>query len=189
MDKINLAVIGLGSVAQMVHLPNLMKINGAVVSAVAEVNRNRLNSVSEKYKINNRFTDYKDLLNNSDVDAVIITTPTHFHKQIAIDCLNAGKDVLVEKPLTRNVSEAEEILECAKRNNRKLMVGMNLRYRPDSMLIKSLIDAGEIGEPYYIKCGWIRNRSSSEKWFNRREQAGGGVILDLGITIKDFLFF
>ncbi len=185
MDKINLAVIGLGSVAQMVHLPNLMKINGAVVSAVAEVNRNRLNSVSEKYKINNRFTDYKDLLNNSDVDAVIITTPTHFHKQIAIDCLNAGKDVLVEKPLTRNVSEADEILECAKRNNRKLMVGMNLRYRPDSMLIKSLIDAGEIGEPYYIKCGWIRNRSSSEKWFNRREQAGGGVILDLGINLVD----
>ena len=185
MDKINIAVIGLGSVAQMVHLPNLMKINGALVSGVAEVNRNRLNSVSEKYKINNRFTDYKDLLNNSDVDAVIITTPTHLHKQIAIDCLNAGKDVLVEKPLSRSTSEAVEIVECAKKNNRKLMVGMNLRYRPDSMLIRSLIDSGEIGEPYYMKCGWIRNRSSSEKWFNRREEAGGGVILDLGINLVD----
>jgi len=48
------------------------------------------------------------------------------------------------------------------------------------MLIRSLIDAGEIGDPFYIKCGWIRKQSSSEKWFNRREEAGGGVILDLG---------
>jgi len=155
------------------------------VTAVAEINKNRLNSVAEKYNIKKRFTDYKELLNNTNVDAVIITTPTHLHKQIAIDCLNAGKDVLVEKPLARNSSEGVEIFECAKKNKRKLMVGMNLRYRPDSMLIRSLIDAGEIGEPYYIKCGWIRNRSSSEKWFNRREEAGGGVILDLGINLAD----
>jgi predicted dehydrogenase len=65
------------------------------------------------------------------------------------------------------------------------MVGMNLRYRPDSMLIRSLIDAGEIGDPYYIKCGWIRKQSSSEKWFTKREEAGGGVILDLGINLID----
>jgi predicted dehydrogenase len=53
------------------------------------------------------------------------------------------------------------------------------------MLIRSLIDAGEVGNPFYIKCGWIRKQSSSEKWFNKREEAGGGVILDLGINLVD----
>jgi len=104
---------------------------------------------------------------------------------MVIDCLSAGKDVLVEKPLARNSSDGIEIIECAKKHNRKLMVGMNLRYRPDSMLIRSLIDAGEIGNPFYIKCGWIRKQSSSEKWFTKREEAGGGVILDLGVNLID----
>ena len=185
MEKTRVAVIGLGSVAQLVHLPNLLKIKNAVVTAVAEINKNRLHSVADKYDIKRRYTDYTQLLSNDDTDAVIISTPTHLHKQMAIDSLNAGKDVLVEKPLARNSNEGIEILECAKKNNKKLMVGMNLRYRPDSMLIRSLIDAGEIGDPFYIKCGWIRKQSSSEKWFSKREEAGGGVILDLAINLVD----
>lgn len=185
MDKTRVAVIGLGSVAQLVHLPNLLKIKNAEITAVAEINRGRLHSVADKFNVPKRYTDYSELLKNNDTDAVIISTPTHLHKQIAIDCLNAGKDVLVEKPLARNSSEGQEVIECANKNNRKLMVGMNLRYRPDSMLIRSLIDAGEIGDPFYIKCGWIRKQSSSERWFNKREEAGGGVILDLGINLVD----
>jgi predicted dehydrogenase len=185
MDKTRVAVIGLGSVAQLVHLPNLVKIKNAEITALAEINKSRLNSVADKYKIIKRSTDYTQLLDDENIDAVIITTPTHLHKQVAIDCLTAGKDVLVEKPLARNSSEGIEVIECAQKNNRKLMVGMNLRYRPDSMLIRSLIDAGEIGDPFYIKCGWIRKQSSSERWFNKREEAGGGVILDLGINLID----
>ena len=185
MDKTSIAVIGLGSVAQLVHLPNLMKIKNAEVTAVAEKNNNRLHTVADKYGIKKRYNDYTQLLKNEEVSAIIISTPTHLHKQMAIDCLNSGRDVLVEKPLAINSKEAEEILACAEKNNRKLMVGMNLRYRPDSMLIRSLIDADEIGDPFYIKCGWIRKQSSSEKWFSKREQAGGGVILDLGINLVD----
>jgi len=185
MEKTRVAVIGLGSVAQMVHLPNLMKIKNSEISSVAEISKSRLNQVADKFNIKNRYRDYNDLLTDDQTDAVIISTPTHLHKQIAIDCLNAGKDVLVEKPLARNSIEGKEVVECAKKNKRKLMIGMNLRYRPDSMLIRSLINAGEIGVPYYIKCGWIRKQSSSEKWFTKREEAGGGVILDLGINLVD----
>lgn len=185
MEKTRIAVIGLGSVAQLVHIPNLLKIKNVEITAVAEINKSRLNTVAEKYGIKKRFTDYSQLLNNNETDAVIISTPTHLHKQIAIDCLSAGKDVLVEKPLARNSDEGKEIIDCAKKYKRKLMVGMNLRYRPDSMLIRSLIDAGEIGIPFYVKCGWVRKQSSSEKWFTKREEAGGGVILDLGINLVD----
>jgi len=185
MEKTRVAVIGLGGAAQLVHLPNLVKISNANITALSEINRNRLNTVADKFGVKNRFNDYTDMLNKADVDAVIIATPTNLHKQMAVDCLNAGKHVLVEKPLALNYTEGKEIVEAAIRNVKKLMVGMNLRYRPDSMLLRTLIDAGEIGEPYYIKCGWIRKQSSSEKWFHKREEAGGGVILDLGIHLAD----
>jgi predicted dehydrogenase len=185
MEKTKIGVIGLGGVAQLVHLPNLVKLPNAEVSAVAEINKNRLLTISDKFNIKQTFSNYKDLLEKSDVDAVIVATPTSTHAEISIDCLNAGKDVLVEKPLSRTHTEAKKIVDVAKKNKRILMVGMNLRYRPDTMLLRSFINSNEIGDPFYIKCGWIRKQSSSEKWFTKKEQSGGGVIIDLGIHLLD----
>ncbi len=185
MEKVNLGVIGLGSIAQLIHLPNVSKLNDATLTAVSELKKNRLNLISDKFSVQNRYTDYKQMLENKDIHAVIIATPTHTHKDIAIDCLVAGKDILVEKPLARTYAEAKEIVDTAKKYKRKLMVGMNLRYRPDTMLLRSIINSSEIGEPFYAKCGWIRNRSSEEKWFTKKEEAGGGVIIDLGIHLLD----
>ncbi|HDZ59134.1 MAG TPA: Gfo/Idh/MocA family oxidoreductase, partial [Ignavibacteriales bacterium] len=87
--------------------------------------------------------------------------------------------------IARNYHEALSMVETAKKEKRKLMVGMNLRYRPDTMLMKTMIDSGEIGDPFYAKALWIRRQSSSEKWFSKREETGGGVILDLGIHLLD----
>jgi len=185
MEKVKIGVIGLGGVAQLVHLPNFAKIPNAELTAVAEVNRNRLLTISDKFNVKQRFSNHSDLLEKSDVEAVIIATPTSTHKDIAIDCLNAGKDVLIEKPMARTYAEAKQIVDAAKKNKRKLMVGMNLRYRPDTMLLRSFINSNEIGEPFYVKCGWIRKQSSSEKWFTKKEESGGGVIIDLGIHIMD----
>jgi predicted dehydrogenase len=189
MEKIKIGVIGLGGVAQLVHLPNLNKLPNAEISAVAETNRNRLQTISDKFKIDKRYTNYKDLLEKNEIDAVIIATPTSTHKDIAIDCLQAGKDVLVEKPLARTYQEAKQVYDVAKKTKRKLMVGMNLRYRPDTMLLRSMLTANEIGDPFYVKCGWIRQQSSSEKWFTKKEESGGGVIIDLGIHLLDLVLW
>lgn len=184
-DQTKIAVIGLGGVAQLIHLPNLLKMSNASVTAVAELNKNRLNAVADKFNIKERYTDYKELLSKDDCDAVIIATPTNTHKDVAINCLNARKHVLVEKPLARTYSEAKLISAVAKKNKKKLMVGMNLRFRPDAMLLRSLLNSGEIGEPFYVKCGWIRRQSSAQKWFTRKTESGGGVIFDLGILLLD----
>lgn len=185
MPKIKIGVIGLGSIAQLVHLPNLTKLDNAEVVAVSEIKKNRLNTIADKFGINHRFSDYREMLENADLDAVIISTPTNTHKDIAIDCLNADKDVLVEKPLARTFAEAKAVVDTARKNKKKLMVGMNLRYRPDTMLLRSIVSSGEIGEPFYAKCGWVRRQSSEEKWFTKKEEAGGGVIIDLGIHLLD----
>jgi predicted dehydrogenase len=185
MDEVKVAIIGLGSVAQLVHLPNLSKIKSVKLQSVAEVKASRRRAIAEKFNIPENYKDHKELLEKSDVDTVIITTPTGSHKDIAIDCLNAKKDVLVEKPIARTYKEASAIVQAAKKNKKKLMAGMNLRFRPDTLLLKSLIQSGEIGDPFYAKAVWIRRQSSEEKWFMRREEAGGGVILDLGISLLD----
>ncbi len=185
MTKVKIGVIGLGSIAQLVHLPNLSKLNNAVVTAVAEINKNRLNTIGDKFNITQRFRDYKEMLEKADIDAVIITTPTSSHKEIAIDCLKAKKDILIEKPLARSHAEAKQIMTTARKFDKKVMVGMNLRYRPDAMLLRSLLNSGEIGDPFYVKSSWIRRQSSSEEWFTKKEESGGGVIIDLGILLLD----
>ncbi|HEX9252205.1 MAG TPA: Gfo/Idh/MocA family oxidoreductase [Ignavibacteriaceae bacterium] len=185
MEKVKIGVIGLGGVAQLVHLPNFAKIPNAELTAVAETNKNRLLTISDKFNVKQRYSNYKDMLEKSDIQAVIIATPTSTHKDIAIDCFKAGKDVLIEKPMARTYQEAKQIFEAAKKSKKILMVGMNLRYRPDTMLLRSFINSNEIGEPFYVKCGWIRKQSSSEKWFTKKEESGGGVITDLGIHIMD----
>ncbi len=185
MIKTKVSVIGLGGIAQVVHLPYLAKLSNVELSAVAEVNKNRLNTLADKFNIKDRYEDYKELLTNSDANTVIIATPTGTHKDVSIDCLKSGKDILVEKPLARTLQETKQINDAAKKYKRKVMVGMNLRYRPDAMILKSILSSGEIGEPFYIKCGWLRRQSSSQKWFTRKEVSGGGVILDLGILLLD----
>jgi predicted dehydrogenase len=185
MSRTRIAVIGLGGVAQVVHLPILSKFYDAEVVAVSEINRNRLRTVAEKFSISEQYTDYREMLQKSDIDAVIIATPTSTHRQIAEDCLNAGKDVLVEKPLARTYDEAVPIVEAARKNQRKIMVGMNLRYRPDAMILKSILNSGELGAPFYVKSSWIRRQSSTENWFTKEEESGGGVIIDLGILLLD----
>jgi len=185
MEPVRVAIIGLGGVAQIVHLPNLSKIKNAEIKSVAEIKKSRLNAVAEKFNVKERYKDYRELLEKSDIEAVIVATPTSLHKEIVIDCLNAKKDVLVEKPMARTFAEADAMVEAAKKNKCKLMVGMNLRFRPDTMLLKTFINSGEIGEPFYARATWVRQQSSDEKWFTKKEEAGGGVIFDLGISLLD----
>lgn len=180
-----IAVVGLGGIAQLVHLPILAKLKDVTIAAVAEINKNRLDTVAGKYNIKQKYSDYTKLLVEADFDAAIIATPTNTHYQIAADFLKAKKNLLIEKPMTPTLKEARKIDELAKQNKCKVMTGMNLRFRPDAMLLKSLLNSSELGELFYIRCGWLRKQSSAEKWFLKKSEAGGGVITDLGINLFD----
>lgn len=185
MQKLKLGLIGLGGISQLIHLPVLKKFKDVEISAVAEINKSRLETVANKFNVKNRFQDYKEMLDTAELDAVIIATPTNSHKQVSIDCLKAGKHIFVEKPIARRYDEAVAIHEEAKKNKRNVMVGMNHRFRPDAMLLKSLIKNGELGDLYFLKTSWAREQSSREKWMLKKDESGGGVILDLGIVLLD----
>jgi predicted dehydrogenase len=185
MEKTRIGVIGLGGIAQLVHLPILSKLDNVEIAGIAEINKNRLKLIGEKFSIPNQYTNYLEMLEKQNPDAVVIATPTNTHAVIALDCIKAIKHILIEKPVARNIKEAKEIYSAAKRNKTIAMVGMNLRFRPDAMLMKSLINSGELGDLFYIKCGWLRKQSSEQKWFMNKNKSGGGVIIDLGIVLLD----
>jgi predicted dehydrogenase len=91
----------------------------------------------------------------------------------------------VEKPIARHYAEAIEMAEAAKETKRKLMVGMNHRFRPDTMILKSFIEGKELGKVYYTRTGWLRRRTSDSTWVTQKEKSGGGAFIDLGIMMLD----
>lgn len=185
MEKTRVGVIGLGSIAQLVHLPILSKLENVELAALCEINKNRLNTIAEKFPYAKKYSNYLEMLSKEGLDAVIIATPTDTHSEIAINCLKSNVNVLIEKPIALNYNEAKEINSTAKKYKKIVMVGMNLRFRPDAMLMKSFLSSGELGELFYIKCSWIRKKSSAQKWFLNKKHSGGGVIIDLGILLVD----
>jgi predicted dehydrogenase len=186
MEKIKLGIIGLGGIAQIIHLPILSKMNGVEIAAVSESDSQKCKKIATKYGIRKYYRDSSEMLSESpDLHAVIIAAPTNLHRNIAIECLEAGKDILIEKPIARNHKEAKDIVESAKKNKRRVMVAMNNRFRNDMMMQRTFTKAREIGEIFYIKTGWVKPQSSNQKWILEKEKAGGGVFLDNGIAMLD----
>ena len=124
--------------------------------------------------------DYRQILDDSEIQAVSIATPSKTHYQIAKEFMEAGKDVLVEKPMTMNVTEAEELVNIATRTNRILMTGHVFRYHPAVQELKHRIDAGELGA--------IQNIISYRLSFGVPRQ-DMGVIYALGIHELDMFCY
>jgi predicted dehydrogenase len=188
MDKIKIALVGCGNVGQVVHLPILEKMADVQIAAVVDPDKRKAQAVAARSNIPATFTSLEALLASpiaDDLQAIDICTPTDTHRPLAIAAMQAGKDVLVEKPIARTAKEAREMVECATKYGRKLMVGMNNRFRPDTMLLKTFIEKKELGKVFYIKSGWLKQQSSISAWQQQQEKSGGGVILDLGLVMLD----
>jgi predicted dehydrogenase len=185
MEKVKVGVVGLGWVAQLFHIPAMLKLKEAELVAVCDKDRGKARLVGEKIGVKRVYYDIRQMLQDEEMDAIVVATPTDAHLDTALAALQAGKDVLVEKPIARTWAEAVEIARAGKESKRKVMVGMNHRFRPDTMILKSFIQANELGRVYYTRAGWLRKRVSDAAWPTQKEKAGGGVMLDLGIVILD----
>jgi predicted dehydrogenase len=185
MEKVRVGIIGLGWVAQVFHLPILKSMPSVEIIAVCDRDKTRVRFIAEKFGIKTQYTDHEALLAAEDLDAVIVCTSTDAHLPVALAALQAGRDVFVEKPIARTLNEASDMAEAARKHKRKLMVGMNHRFRPDTTVLKDLVMAGELGKIYYVKAGWFKKLSSNQPWITRKDKSGGGVVLDLGIVMLD----
>lgn len=186
MKEVRIGVIGCGGISTHQHLPHYTKIPEVRLVAVCDIIESLAEGAAEKYGAEAWYTDYKELLDREDIDGVSIATPPKWHSEIAIYAAKAGKDILCEKPLARNVKEADAMVEAARNAGVKLMAGYQPRFAWSTNKIKQIIDDGWIGKPVEIL--YIHKKEGPGKpWFYDKEIAGGGIGLD-GVVYQAYLF-
>lgn len=185
MSKLKVALIGAGNIAN-VHLDSYTKNCEVEVVAICDINEQRLNETADKYGIAKRYTDLDSMLEaEKELDAADVCVWNCNHASCSIKALNAGLHVMCEKPMAFNAEQAEEMLACAKKNNKLLMVGFVCRFMDSAKVAKDFIDNGAVGDIYYAKAQYVRRHGAPGGWFCNKELAGGGPGIDLGVHPLD----
>lgn len=187
MEKVRIAVVGAGHVAQIAHIPAYSNHPDVELTAIVEDDPAKGRKVQSQFGFKSVYEDLNQMLEKEDVDAVDICTPNYLHAPMAIAALRSGRHVLCEKPMARNAREAEQMVKAADEAKRHLMVAMNNRFRDDVRILRTFIERGELGEIQMVKTGWLRrvHEWRERSWFTQMGKAGGGVLLDLGIALTD----
>jgi len=187
MEKVRVALVGVGGISQVVRIPALMKMDDVELVALCDIDEGKLGVVAEKYGINNVYFDMQQLIKSEKLDGIFICTPNTFHYPMALIALEQGIPALVEKPLALNYEQASRLVEKAEETKVALVVGMNNRFRDDAIILKDFLEKNELGKPFYVKCGWLRRwgRQPHQVWMNDRLISGGGVMMDMGIQLID----
>ena len=185
-DKLRCAVIGAGGIG-LDHLHSLATCHRAAAVAVAESSPQRAREACARHNIPRCYADYRELLEQPDIDAVVVALPNHLHASVAIEALKARKHVLLEKPMATSAKEAARILETAKTNKRTLMVAHHFRFNRHTQVARMAIDRGDLGEVYHVRAFWLRRSGIPRigSWFTQKQSAGGGSFMDLGVHLLD----
>lgn len=161
--KINVCLIGTGR-AGMIHAINFNStIHHARLIALCDPSEENLNNAQEQLNCPYTYRDYREALQNPDIDAVVIVTPTKYHKEIAIAAAKAKKHILCEKPMAMDETECQEMIDAANENNVKLQVGFMRRFDTNFRRAKEIVMAGEIGDVVMIK-SLTRGPSNPKPW-------------------------
>lgn len=187
--KIRAGVIGLG-VGQF-HVQGYTMHPDAEVTAVCDLKKDLADRTAAQYGIPNVYLDYKEMLRSGAIDAVSVCVPNDLHRVMAIDSLQAGLNVLCEKPMTTSAREGKRMFDAAQASDKVFMMQFNNRYRPDSQFLKQAIAEGELGDIYFARCGWIRRNGIPGwgSWFTDVERAGGGPLIDLAVHMLDLTIY
>jgi myo-inositol 2-dehydrogenase / D-chiro-inositol 1-dehydrogenase len=178
-DTLRVGLVGTGFMGKA-HAESYLQ-SGAEISMVASRSEANARAAAERYGARTWTTDYRELVASDIVDAVDITVPNHLHRDVALAAIDAGTPFLVEKPLARNLAEAEEILAAAREHGVIGVYAENMRFSPALEQTKSIIDQGGIGRPILFRATEIHNGPFHADWFWDAETAGGGAVIDMGI--------
>ncbi|MGH2709274.1 MAG: Gfo/Idh/MocA family protein, partial [Actinomycetota bacterium] len=176
-----------GAITQVAHLPVLKKLKTIEVQAICDTDLPKARALADRFAVKDAFDDIEELLRYEALDAVVICSPNHLHESHILAALSAKLHVLVEKPLAMSAGSAQRILRAVEKQDRVVMVGMNHRYRPDVQIVRSFVQSGELGTIESVRGSWhvFRPGRAQLGWRQRKDQAGGGAVLDLGLSILD----
>lgn len=178
VKSIKLGVIGVGKVAVERHIPSIKSLgdDGVQIFAVSDVAPGLAEKVARRNEIPHAFNDYRELLAMDEINAVSICTPTFTHAQIAIDALKAGKNVYLEKPVTLDESEINEVMEVARQSGKVFLAGSNGMLQGQMLMFKKMLDNKELGEVFTVSINRTSTRSAGDK--KRKTLKKDSIILE-----------
>ena len=185
MRKLGLCIVGCGSFAQT-FAGGIQDLAEEVELFFASRERQRAEEYRRRFNGAAAFGSYAEAAADPRVEAMYLCTPHHLHQQHAALAANAGKHILVEKPMARTMEEGQEIITAAQSSGVTLMVAENYRFMPAVRLCKELVDQGEVGELRMIQLQ-EEYPFQPDSWRSSRDFNGGGVFIDGGIHKAHFL--
>jgi predicted dehydrogenase len=182
----NVAVLGAGAIGRD-HIASFQQHPNARVIAVVDTSPERGRAAAESFRIPDLCTDYREVLRRADVHVVSIALPNYLHAPVALAALQAGKHVMLDKPMSTDARSAARLVAEARRRRRLLMVGQSQRFAPAVQTLRQLVERGVLGEVYHAKAVWLRRSGIPRigSWFTQRKFAGGGCTYDIGVHVLD----
>ncbi|PTX49147.1 putative dehydrogenase [Melghirimyces profundicolus] len=192
MKKIRVGVIGCGSIALHRHIPEYAAHPGVELIAFCDIHEGRAQAAAKRHG-GQAFTDYREMIHQTKLDAVSVCTPNADHAAASIEAMNAGLHVLCEKPMAVSREEGEAMIRASRENGVKLMIGHNQRLMPPHRKAKEILQEGSLGRVLTFRTafghggpeGWSVEGPGG--WFFRKEQAFVGAMGDLGVHKADLL--
>jgi predicted dehydrogenase len=184
VNKVKVGLIGTGFVADL-HAIAARQVSEVELLAVASPTPGKADHFARERGIPHAFTDYRDLLLLKDIELVTLALPNHFHARACIDAARAGKHVVCEKPLCRNLAEADQMIDACRQAGVLLMYAEELCFAPKYLRAKTLVDEGALGKVFLVKQSEEHFGPHSE-WFWDVDRSGGGVLLDMGCHSIEF---
>ena len=187
-----IAIIGCGRIARNAHFPAISNLEDVRIKYACDIIESKAVEAKKDFpKIENVITDYKVALADPEVEAVYVLTPNYAHYVITMDALKAGKHVFCEKPITINYALSCEMAEEAKKQNKRLAIGVCNRYHKSVEMLKEYNDEGKFGNIYHIYCSFRSFRSIPGLGgaFTDKSQSGGGVLIDWGVHFFDLIMY
>ena len=182
---LKVGIIGNGGIANS-HAHGYLDLGDRVeLAACCDINFEKAKEFAARYNIPNVYDNCYDMLKDNDLDLVSVCTWNAAHKECTVAALNAGVNVLCEKPMAMNAAEAEEMKAAADRAGKLLMLGFVRRQGDDAARAIELIKNGDVGEVYFAKATYLRRAGFPGGWFGNKALSGGGPLIDLGVHVID----
>ncbi len=155
MKTFRIGLIGCGDIAEERHIPTLLQTPRAEIACVCDTCQEKVDAIQRKFQIARGCTNYKEILSDESIDAVVVATPPWITPKITVEALESGKHVLCEKPMAVEISEAERVAEVERRTGKKVMMGFTYRNDPLLQRMRTWIAQGKIGSPVFYRMGFF----------------------------------